>query len=65
MMSGVSLETCWGIKKHWSNKLYYTVASCWLFLYDFSSGYIITDATVVKVIKKKLLMIFLDVICYI
>jgi hypothetical protein len=34
MMSGVSLETCWAIKKHWNNKIYYTVASCWLFLYD-------------------------------
>ena len=34
MMSGVSLETCWAIKKHWNNKFYYTVASCWLFLYD-------------------------------
>jgi len=34
MMSDVSLETCWTIKKHWNNKFYYTVASCWLFLYD-------------------------------
>jgi len=34
MMSGVSLETCWAIKKHCNNKFYYTVASCWLFLYD-------------------------------
>ena len=32
MISGVSLETCWAIKKHWNNKFYYTVASCWLFL---------------------------------
>ena len=31
-MSGVSLETCWAIKKHWNNKFYYTVAFCWLFL---------------------------------
>jgi hypothetical protein len=31
MMSGVSFETCWTIKKHWNNKFYYTVASCWLF----------------------------------
>jgi hypothetical protein len=23
MMSGVSLKTCWAIKKHWNNKLYY------------------------------------------
>jgi hypothetical protein len=34
MMSGVSLETCWAIKKRWSNKFYYTVAYCWLFLKD-------------------------------
>jgi len=34
MMSGVSLETYWAIKKHWNNKFYYTVASCWLFLYN-------------------------------
>jgi len=32
MMGGVSPETCWTIKKHWSNKFYYTVASYWLFL---------------------------------
>jgi hypothetical protein len=34
MMGGVSSETCWAIKKHWNNKLYYTVASCWFFLWD-------------------------------
>jgi hypothetical protein len=34
MMSGVSLETCWAIKKHWNNKFYYTVVSFLLFLYD-------------------------------
>jgi len=34
MMSGVSPETCWAIKKHWNNKFYYTVTSCWLFLYN-------------------------------
>jgi hypothetical protein len=34
MMSGLSPETCWAIKKHWNNKFHYTVASCWLFLYD-------------------------------
>jgi hypothetical protein len=28
IMSGVSLETCWAIKKHWNNKFHYTVASC-------------------------------------
>ena len=31
MMGGVSLETCWTIKKHWNNKFYYTVASCFYF----------------------------------
>ena len=34
MMRDVSLETCWAIKKHWNNKFYYTVACCWLFIYD-------------------------------
>jgi hypothetical protein len=34
MMRDVSLETCWAIKKIFNNKFYYTVASCWLFLYD-------------------------------
>jgi hypothetical protein len=34
MMSGVSPETCWAIKKHWNNKFYYTVACCWFFLWD-------------------------------
>jgi hypothetical protein len=34
MMSGVSLKTCWAIKKHWNNKFYYTVASCLLLLYN-------------------------------
>jgi len=38
-MGGVSPETCWAIKKHWNNKFYYTVASCWFFLWDF--GYTI------------------------
>jgi hypothetical protein len=31
MMGGVSPETCWTIKKHWSNKIYYKIASCWFF----------------------------------
>jgi hypothetical protein len=34
MMGGVSPETCWAIKKHWNNKFYYTVASCWFFLWE-------------------------------
>jgi len=34
MMGGVSPETCWPIKKHWNNKFYYTVASCWFLLWD-------------------------------
>jgi hypothetical protein len=32
MMSGVPLETCWAFNERWNNKLYYKVASCWLFL---------------------------------
>jgi hypothetical protein len=32
MMSSVSLETWWEIKKHWNNEFYYMVPSCWLFL---------------------------------
>jgi len=32
MMSSVSLETYSAMKKHWNNKFYYMVASCWLFL---------------------------------
>jgi hypothetical protein len=34
MMGGVLPETCWAIKKHWNNKFYCTVASCWFFLWD-------------------------------
>jgi hypothetical protein len=34
MMGGVSPKTCWAIKKHWNNQFYYTVASCWFFLWD-------------------------------
>jgi hypothetical protein len=34
MMSGVSHETCWEIKKHWNNKFYYTVASYCSFLWN-------------------------------
>ena len=34
MMGGVSPKTCWTIKKHWNNKFYYTVPSCWFFLWD-------------------------------
>ena len=33
MMGCVSPETCWAIKKQWNNKFYYTVASCWFFLW--------------------------------
>jgi len=33
MMGGVSPETCWAVKKHWNNKFYYAVASCWFFLW--------------------------------
>jgi len=34
MMGGVSPEKCRAIKKHWNNKFYYTIASCWFFLWD-------------------------------
>jgi len=50
MMGGVSPETCWAIKKHWNNKLYYTVASCWLFLRDLCArihGHQILDALLI------------------
>jgi len=33
MMGSVSPETCWAIKKHWNNKFYYMVASCWFFIW--------------------------------
>jgi len=33
MVGGVSPETFWAIKKHWNNKFYYTVASCWFSLW--------------------------------
>ena len=36
MMSGVPLETCWAFNERWNNKLWYKVASCWLFLLSFS-----------------------------
>jgi hypothetical protein len=32
MMGGMSPETRWEIKKHWNNKFYYKVASCWFFI---------------------------------
>ena len=38
MMGGVSPETCWAINKHWNNKFYHTVASCWFFLWDLWGG---------------------------
>ena len=34
MMGGVSPATCWAITKHWNNKFYPKVASCWFFLWD-------------------------------
>jgi len=33
MMGSVLPKTCWAIKKHWSNKFYYMVASYWFFLW--------------------------------
>jgi hypothetical protein len=34
MMGGVSPETCWASYKYWIIKFWYTVASCWIFLYE-------------------------------
>jgi hypothetical protein len=39
MMSGVPLETCWAFNEQWNNKLYYKVASCWLFLLNHHISY--------------------------
>ena len=38
IMSGVSFETSWAIKKHKNNKFCYKVASCWWFPHDFYYG---------------------------
>jgi hypothetical protein len=40
MISSVSSETCWAIKKHWNNEFYYTVASCWFFVCDSPEDFI-------------------------
>ena len=34
MMGGVSPETCWASHKYGIIKFWYTVASCWIFLYE-------------------------------
>jgi hypothetical protein len=34
MMGGVSPETCWASYKYEIIKFWYTVASCWIFLYE-------------------------------
>jgi hypothetical protein len=52
MMSGVSLETCWAIKKHWNNKFYYTVASHWLFLWDLYYDTRIHEHQVIRLITS-------------
>jgi hypothetical protein len=39
MMGGVSPETYLAIKKYWNNKFYYTVASCWFFLWVSYTGF--------------------------
>ena len=36
MISSVPLETCSAFNERWSNKFYYKVASCWLFLLSLS-----------------------------
>ena len=41
MMGGVSPETCWAPDKYGIIKFWYTVASCWIILYESSySGYV-------------------------
>jgi hypothetical protein len=40
----VSPETCWAIKKHWNNKLYYTVASYGFFLWESSDLFTVEQA---------------------
>jgi len=40
IMGGVSPETCLAIKKHWNNKFYHTVASCWFLLWDLCKWYV-------------------------
>jgi len=35
MMGGVSPETCWALSKYGLIKVWYIVASCWIFLYEF------------------------------
>jgi len=56
MVSRMSLETCWAIKKHWHNKFYCTVASFWLFLYDLYYDARINEHQVrkLKFVKKKI-----------
>jgi len=36
MMGGVSPETCWASHKYGRITFWYIVASCWIFLYEFS-----------------------------
>ena len=52
MMSGVSHETCWAIKKHKNNKFYYTAASCWFFLWDLCYDARIHEHQTFKVLLK-------------
>jgi len=37
MMNGMPLETCWAFNERWNNKVYYKVASCWLFLLSYTA----------------------------
>jgi len=60
MISGVSLEIYWAIKKHCNNKVYYTVASCWLFLQDLFYEYI-TDRPSME-LRSPYLVLFWE--CY-
>jgi hypothetical protein len=50
MMGGVSPETCWPSYKYGIIKFWYTVASCWIFLYEVYSYY---DARIHKHLEKE------------
>jgi len=46
------LETCWTFNKLWNNKVYYKVASCWLFLMIQVWRSIADFATVIFMVHK-------------
>jgi len=61
----VSPETCWAIKKHWNNKFYYTVASCWFFLWDlYYDAQICEHQAVVFCLKLSILVNILIILLF-